>query len=154
MSDLLTSRRCQRGITLLESLVALLILSFGVLGMVGLQARLLKDSTSARNRVIAAGLADRLLGHALVDPQLASCYTEPESNCPSTPAGTVARQTVQDWLQDVAHLPDATAESVLVTVPGGGVPTGTLQQLRVRLQWRGPGDESPHQVEAITDVRM
>lgn len=149
-----STRRRHRGITLLESLVALMILSFGVLGMVGLQARLLKASTDASNRVIAAGLVDYLLSHALINPQLASCYTEPVSNCLSTPAAAAARQSVQDWLQDVAQLPDATAESILLTVPGDGVPTGTLQQLRVRLQWRGQGDEALRQVEAITDVRM
>jgi type IV pilus assembly protein PilV len=145
--------RGQRGISLIESLVAMMILSFGILGLVGLQARLLKASTDAKHRVVAAGLADRLLSHALVDPQHASCYTEPVVTCPATPAGEAARQIVEVWLQDLTQLPSATAESELMTVPGAGGAAGAQQQLRVRVQWQGKGDEAVRQVEAITDVR-
>ena len=47
-----------RGVTLIESLVALLVLSFGVMGVVALQGRALQYAVDAEDRNRAALLAD------------------------------------------------------------------------------------------------
>jgi type IV pilus assembly protein PilV len=47
----------QRGATLIEVLVAILIFSFGLLGLVGLQSRAIQFSGNAEDRNIAASLA-------------------------------------------------------------------------------------------------
>ena len=52
--------RAQRGVTLLEVLVSILIFSFGILGLVGLQARATQYSVDAEDRNRAALLADDL----------------------------------------------------------------------------------------------
>ncbi len=52
----------QRGASLLEVLIALLIFSFGVLGIVGLQANMNIRSTEAKLRADAAMLADEVIG--------------------------------------------------------------------------------------------
>lgn len=140
----------QRGITLLESLVALLILSLGMLGMVGLQLRLIKAGTDAQNRVVASGLADRLLSLALVDPANAVCYTLPQAGpCPSSAAAL----SVSQWQSDLAQLPAGAASSTLFTVAAASAPTGSGQQLRVQMQWQGKDESVVHRIEAITDVR-
>ena len=54
--------RPQRGASLLEVLIALLIFSFGVLGIVGLQANMNIRSTEAKLRADAAMLADEVIG--------------------------------------------------------------------------------------------
>ena len=54
--------RAQRGFMLLEVLVALLIFSIGVLGIVGLQASMTKAQTGSKFRADAAFLAQRLVG--------------------------------------------------------------------------------------------
>ena len=51
----------QRGMTLLEVVVALLIFSFGILGMVGLQARAVQFSFDAEDRMRAAMLANEIV---------------------------------------------------------------------------------------------
>ena len=50
--------RQQTGIALLEVLVAILIFSFGILGLIGLQARAISFSTDAEDRNRAAMLAN------------------------------------------------------------------------------------------------
>lgn len=55
------SGRSQSGVALLEVLVAVLILSFGVLGLVGLQARAINVANDAEGRNQAALLADEII---------------------------------------------------------------------------------------------
>lgn len=50
----------QRGVSLIEVLVAILIFSFGIVGLIGLQARALQYSTSAEDTSRAALLANEL----------------------------------------------------------------------------------------------
>src|SRR6478609_8169168 len=57
-----TARRIQGGVMLLEVLIAILIFSLGILGVVGLQAIAVQQSTDARYRADAAQLVDRLIG--------------------------------------------------------------------------------------------
>jgi type IV pilus assembly protein PilV len=62
MNTPITSRRAQSGAFLLEALIAILIFSFGVLGIVGLQARSLKAVGDAQYRGEAAYYAETLAG--------------------------------------------------------------------------------------------
>ncbi len=54
--------RRQRGVMLIEALIAILIFSIGILGIIGLQASAVQQSTDAKNRAEAAYLADQLIG--------------------------------------------------------------------------------------------
>jgi len=53
----------QKGVALIEGLVAMLIFSLGILSIVGLQAVNLKQSTDAKYRVDASFLANQTLGN-------------------------------------------------------------------------------------------
>ena len=55
-------QRAQRGSFLLEALIAALIVAFGILGLVGLQARAIQNVDDAQYRSEAAFLANDLLG--------------------------------------------------------------------------------------------
>ena len=52
----------QEGFALLEALVAMLVFALGILGMVGLQASMTREQTSAKLRSDAAYLASELVG--------------------------------------------------------------------------------------------
>ena len=52
--------RAQRGVALLESLMALLIFSVGLLGLLGLEARVMSTSVDSENRNRAAMLASEV----------------------------------------------------------------------------------------------
>ena len=55
------TQRRQRGFTLLEVMVSLLVFSFGVLGMVALQARAIQFSVDAEDRAKAAVIANEVI---------------------------------------------------------------------------------------------
>lgn len=58
----------QRGISMIESLVAMLILAFGVLGMVGVQIRGMVDSQNSAQITIATQLANDLFERIKTNP--------------------------------------------------------------------------------------
>ncbi len=55
-----STRRRQAGFSMVEVLVSIIVLSFGLLGMVGLQAAALKGNREARLQSVATGLAREL----------------------------------------------------------------------------------------------
>lgn len=57
----------QQGVVLLESLIALLIFSMGVIALVGLQAAMAKNTSEARYRAEAAFIAQQKLGEIWVN---------------------------------------------------------------------------------------
>jgi type IV pilus assembly protein PilV len=61
MTRMHSLQRRQRGFTLLEVLVSLLVFSFGVLGMVALQARAVQFSVDAEDRTKAAAIANEVV---------------------------------------------------------------------------------------------
>ena len=52
----------QQGVVLLEALIAILIFSLGILGLVGLQASMVKGTSEAKNRAEASYVAQREIG--------------------------------------------------------------------------------------------
>ena len=57
----------QRGATIFEILVSVLILSFGILALVGLQARSLSAASDAKYRIEATNYADQIVGQMWAD---------------------------------------------------------------------------------------
>lgn len=53
-------RQRQRGITILESLVAIVVLALGILGLAGIQTRVLADSRTTNARAVAVRMAEDL----------------------------------------------------------------------------------------------
>lgn len=93
----------QRGVALLEALIALLIFSMGILAVVGLQANALRNTTEARLRIDASYFADQILGQMWVDRANLASYAG-SSTIPELPDGvrTVAVSGTQvtvsiDW---------------------------------------------------------
>ena len=74
-------RRSQHGAMLLEALVALLIFSFGILGVVGLQAAAVQQSTDARYRSEAAQLVDQLIGQMWTTSRTPSALQATFNSC-------------------------------------------------------------------------
>ena len=88
------SVQCSRskGFTLIEVLVSIVILSMGVLGVVGLQAAAIQSNREARNQMVALQLARELAdmvrgNHAVGALTLNNPYTGSFSaSCPANPA--------------------------------------------------------------------
>ena len=58
----------QKGIVILEALIALLIFSFGILALVGLQAAMIKNTSDNKYRADASFLAQERIGRMWTDP--------------------------------------------------------------------------------------
>jgi len=66
------ARQKQGGMALLEALIALLIFSIAVLGLVGIQANMVTNTTEAQFRSIATYIAQQKIGRIWADPSEAA----------------------------------------------------------------------------------
>lgn len=112
----LTSRGYCSGLTLVEILVALVVLSIGLLGLAGLQTLSLKFNTSAFHRTQATALAydfaDRMRANrqaALAD-EYTIAFQDPVPVCAAPNlAGTISQQDIAIWRNTLAcRLPQST----------------------------------------------
>lgn len=101
------SRQC--GFTLLEVLIALIILSIGLLGLAGLQTTSLKYNHDAQLRsqasLLAYDMADRMRanhGEAQNGAYDTSYADDPECDRNFTPSGPLANADVDGWLNRIA----------------------------------------------------
>lgn len=144
--------RLQRGFTLIEVLVSVLIFSFGIIGLVGVQATAIKMSTDAQQRAEATFLADQLLARMLIsDPTTATTFAHnPSGTTPCAP--TVAASTnavVTEWLAEVAStFPRTTANEQQVIVTGS-----PANEVTVKLCWKNGEDDQPHILEVSNRVQ-
>lgn len=134
--------RRARGIGLIDALIALAILSFGLLAMTRFQGRVVGQVTEAQSRMTALQLSDELLNTALVDVGNAACYTLPASGgC----GNAAARARTDEW-----------ADRVAATLPGEVTARSTIGvdgRLTVAIQWTGHETRETRALEAVTDVR-
>lgn len=144
----------QQGVMLIEALCAILIFSFGIIGLIGLQTSATTQSTDAKYRTIAAELADRMINQIWVSNRATSTYqTALEPQFASTGAvylawlgNTTTPGTVMGSLPGVT----ATTNAPSVTFPSLALPSGcsltatvpiacTLP-VTVTVQWQSPKD--------------
>ena len=151
MHQRLTNRtHRQRGISLIESLIALIITALGILGVVGVQMRTLTDSSSTVRRAQAIRLIEDLSERMKVNPnavatldnylttfsQKSSDLDRPSDNCAS--GCTRANQASYDrylWKQAVEGLPTGKAQ-VFIPPAETSIDAQGRRQLGVMIAWR------------------
>lgn len=116
------SRTSQQGVVLLESLIAILIFSLGVLGIVGLQSSMIKSTSDAKYRSEASYIAQQAIGQMWADPD--------------TPPGDLG-----EAVDISALLPNGTR--TIVALAGG--------RYVVTVRWQIPG-EAAHNFTTIASV--
>lgn len=140
-----TKRSVQCGMGLLDALVALGILAFGLLAMTRFQTKMVAQASESQMRLVAAQLADELMSLALVDGANAGCYTLPN---PGACSNATAKARAQDWKTRVGtSLPSGGATSALTAV-------GAQQRFSVSIVWAARDKDDPQRkLEATTDVQ-
>jgi len=122
----------QHGSFLLESLVAMLIVSLGVLGIVGLYARSVQNIDDSKYRGEAALLAHSLLGQMWVTANsFATLQANFDSVTPGSGTGYIEFKALV-----LQRLPNSLAPDVLVTAG----PSTSSTDVRITIKWKHPGD--------------
>ena len=118
--------RRQRGFMLIETLVAILIFSIGVLSLVGLQATSVRLSSGAKYRSDAALLVNELIGE-----RGRPTASPPTCRPSSTP---VPRSTRRGRPPSSAALPTSAASAPSVVVANDG-------QITIDIFWKAPNED-------------
>ena len=129
-------RAPQRGVALLEALVAILIFSFGVLGLIGILAGSIRATNDARYRAEAANLANAVIG---------DMWSTAAMDLDAQFGTGGAKLTA--WQAQVASLlPSASgANAPLVDLTQPGLSTQS-RSVVVAVFWQLPGESVRHQV--------
>ncbi len=107
----------QKGAVLLEALIAVLIFSFGILAISGLQGAMIKNTTNSKYRADASFIAQQTLGRMWANPDNLATFAVASENISNLlPGGT---RTI-------------------------AIPAGTTDQVQITVGWRAPGDPDAH----------
>lgn len=135
----------QRGLTLIEVLVTILILSVGLLGMAGLQARLQQSEMEAYQRAQALLLLDDMANRIAANRNQASLYptgtTAPLGAAMTCPTSTATQQErdLREWCQSLQGAGETAGTSKVGAMIGarGCVESIGSNQYLVTVAWQG-----------------
>jgi type IV pilus assembly protein PilV len=122
--------RTQHGMALIECLMAMLIFSFGLLGLLGLEARVMNFSVDSENRSRAAVFASEISSQMWLNGTVA----------PTTPEYNALLAKVNDMSQ--GGLPSGTVTVAAPAVP----PPGTTNVTNITITWQETADATPSQL--------
>lgn len=119
-------KSAQQGVVLVEAMVAILIFSIGVLGIVGMQANMIKNTADSKFRMDASNIAQQRIGQIWADPD------------PSRPGYT---SFVESGTPITSVLPGGTR-----TTTQSGV------AFTVTVTWQQPGEPTPHNFVTVAQI--
>lgn len=146
MTTTLPKNKHQRGIALIESLVAIVITALGILGILGVQMRTLADTSTTVRRAQAIRLIDDLGERMRTNPNAMVNLGSYVSNFATNPAvgscasgcdhAALAAYDLAVWKQAVRNsLPLGQAE-IFIPPAEAGVAAAQRRQLGVMIAWR------------------
>jgi type IV pilus assembly protein PilV len=147
---------------LLEVLIALLIFSLGVLGLVGLQANAVKQSGQAKYRTDATLLANELIGQMWVTNRTFATLSNGFSSATNGASYAAWKPRVEATLPGAGTYPPTVVLTQVAPLPdivGGGTaastrPPSTL--VTITMRWKAPGEppaDPPHSFVLINEIK-
>jgi len=148
----------QQGFSLLESLLALFVLTIGLLGVAGMHSQSMSTGYVAVQRMAAVNKGEELFERIRANPAGLAAYAAgvaASNACTSTAICTPTEMAQDDlyiWNLEVdAAFPGTPTKTVAVTaLPLASDPTGNVRQVSVTLVWTSKGDS--HTYTAVTEV--
>jgi len=116
--------RKQHGFSMLEALIALVIISMGLLGIAGLIATSLKVNQGAQIRSQASWLANDIIDRMRANRATAQTGAYNLTSCQVPTVTSVAQQDLANWCAALGILPSGTGSVVLEG-----------DRVRVTVQW-------------------
>jgi type IV pilus assembly protein PilV len=133
----------QQGSVILESLIAILIFSVGILAIVGLQGVSIKNVAGAKYRTDASLLANQIIGEMWVADKTSATALQANFNSPAGVKYLTWTSSVQQALPGV------------VSGVGGTLPIIVIDgnnQATITIQWQSPGEAAPHQHVTVARI--
>lgn len=137
----------QAGAVLLETLIAVLIFSFGILGIVALQAQSIRHVNDAQYRGEAIFLANSLISQMWAS-DTSTLATEFDSS--GTGAGYTAFKNLVQRVPEGLPGATITGNEPVVTVAAG--PSAGSSNVVVTVFWQLPGETTRHNYQATAVV--
>ena len=139
-------RQSQRGIALIESLVAIVIAALGILGIVGVQMRTLTDTSTSLRRAQAIRLIEDLGERMRTNPSALANLNAYVANFAASPSigscasgcnlTQLAAYDLAVWKKAVGDTLPAGKVSIFVPPAEGALAAGEGRQLGVMVAWR------------------
>jgi type IV pilus assembly protein PilV len=132
----------QRGASMIEVLVTLVIIAFGLLGMAGLQARLQLSEVEAYQRSQALMLLNDMASRISMNRINAASYVTgvtyaDDGTCPTT-SGTTMQRDVKEWCNSLLGASEKTGSTNQGAMIGG---RGCIQSIggdyMITVAWQG-----------------
>ena len=133
----------QQGSVILESLIAILIFSVGILAIVGLQGVSIKNIAGAKYRTDASLLANQIIGGMWVADKSSATALQANFNSPAGAKYLTWTSSVQLALPGV------------VSGVGGTMPIIVIDsnnEATITIYWQSPGEAAPH--KHLTKARI
>ncbi|MCH4812649.1 type IV pilus modification protein PilV [Vreelandella neptunia] len=134
-------KKLQKGVSLLESLIAMLVLSIGLLGVLGLQTKSLVHNRSAYFETQASNMAQDMLDRVRANHAQASAYGLAVGGS-ATGSGLPSNDQTE-WVADLANaLPD-----------GEGGITIANSQVSVTVRWKDISETNDiRQIQLVSEL--
>jgi type IV pilus assembly protein PilV len=143
-----SQKRLQRGISLIESMVAIVVMALGILGILGVQMRTLAETQTSVRRAQAIRLIEDLSERMKVNPSAMANISEYTFAFGTTPATytpacisvscsnkALAKDDMEVWRQFVKTTLPAADASIFITEDEKADPKNR-RQLGVMISWR------------------
>lgn len=151
----IVSQRNEQGSVLLEALIAVLIFTLGILGLMGIQANAIGLSIDAKFRADAAYLANQIVSQMWVDRANLDTYAHKPTGAACSPTGAnsgnakVYSTTSGSWTYQIAKsLPGASADKQQIKVTA----VGATRQVEIAICWKRPQETTWHMHTTTTQI--
>jgi type IV pilus assembly protein PilV len=150
-------RKKQSGVMLLEALIAILIFSLGILGVVGMQASAIAANRDAKYRTDAGLLANELIGEMMSGDRSGAFL---KSNFQGDDDDALGTSLITDGTRFLAwrrRVRDtfgvAVARDPRVTVvPGNAGPPQTSSNVSIEVFWMLPNETVSHRYVVVVQI--
>lgn len=130
----INSKSAQQGVVIVETMIAILLFSMGVLAIIGLQAAMVKNTGDSKTRAESANIAQQCIGELWANPTALACPNAAANAAAVLPNGALA----------IAVVPIAP----IAGLGGGG-------QFTITITWLQPGEPAgapPHNYTTLASV--
>ena len=132
-------QHAQQGIALIECLIAMLIFSFGVLGLVGLEARAINFSVDAEDRNRAALFAQEIASQMWIN-----------GNVDRNSFATAAEKATYDAVITAGKASLYNATVLVTIVPPPPASFATVNSATIKITWHPPQDKATDPDSVLT----